>query len=109
MQGALSVPGWRIGYLAVQTEKEPFKRKKVRQAIAAALSPAAITSAVEPLAVALGLFLPRGVWAWTETPPLALGDAAAAKRLLAEAGVGQGFTASLVADSGAGPEIGAGR
>jgi len=40
MQGALSVPGWRIGYLAMQTEKEPFKRKKVRQAIAAALSPA---------------------------------------------------------------------
>src|SRR6266853_4706758 len=49
MQGALSVPGWRIGYLAMQTEKEPFKRKKVRQAIAAALSPAAITTSVEPL------------------------------------------------------------
>jgi len=105
MQGALSLPGWQIGYLALQTEKEPFKRKKVRQAIAAALSPAAITTSVEPLAVALGLFLPRGVWAWTETPPLALGDAAAAKRLLGEAGVGQGFTASLVADAGAGPEI----
>jgi len=105
MQGALSVPGWRIGYLAVQTEKEPFKRKKVRQAIAAALAPAAITTSIEPLAAALGLFLPRGVWAWTETPPFALGDAAAARRLLGEAGVGQGFTASLVADAGAGPEI----
>lgn len=105
MQGALSIPGWRIGYLAVQTEKEPFKRKKVRQAIAAALSPAAITTAVEPLAVALGLFLPRGVWAWSETPPLALGDVAAAKRLLGEAGVGQGFMATLVADAGAGPEV----
>jgi peptide/nickel transport system substrate-binding protein len=105
MQGALSVPGWRIGYMAVQTEKEPFKRKKVRQAIAAALSPAAITTSIEPLAVALGLFLPRGVWAWTETPPLALGDVAAAKRLLAEAGVGQGFTASLVAAAGVGAEI----
>jgi len=105
MQGALSLPGWRIGYIAVQTEKEPFKRKKVRQAIAAALSPAAITTSVEPLAAALGLFLPRGVWAWTETPPLALGDVAAARRLLGEAGVGQGFTASLVADAGARPEI----
>ena len=105
MQGALSVPGWRIGYLAVQTEKEPFRRKKVRQAIAAALAPAAITTSLEPLAAALGLFLPRGVWAWTETPPFALGDAAAARRLLGEAGVGQGFTASLVADAGAGPEI----
>jgi peptide/nickel transport system substrate-binding protein len=103
MQGALSVPGWRIGYLAVNTEKEPFKRKKVRQAIAAALSPAAISTSAEPLAAPLSSFLPRGVWAWSETPPLALGEAEAAKRLLGEAGVGQGFTASLLADAGAGP------
>src|SRR6202158_1787116 len=95
MQGALSVSGWRIGYLAVQTEKEPFKRKKVRQAIAAALSPAAITTSVEPLAAPLGSSLPRGVWACSEVQPLVLGDAVAAKRLLGEAGVGQGFTASM--------------
>ncbi len=105
MRGALSVPGWRVGYLAIQAEKEPFRRKKVRHAVAAALSPAAITTSVEPLAAALGFFLPRGVWPWAETPPVALGDAAAAKRLLGEAGVGQGFTASLVADAGPGPEI----
>jgi peptide/nickel transport system substrate-binding protein len=105
MQGALSVPGWRIGYLAMQTQKEPLKRKKVRQAIAAALSPAATTTSVEPLAAALGLFLPRGVWAWSETPPIALGDPVVAKRLLAEAGVGQGFSAALVADASAGPEV----
>jgi len=107
MQGALFVPGWRIGYLAVQTEKEPFKRKKVRQAIAAALSPAAITTAVDPMAAALRLFLPRGVWgSWSETPAMTLGDVVAAKRLLGEGGVGQGFTASLVVDAGAGPEVG---
>jgi len=52
MQGARSVASWRIGYLAVQHEREPFKRKKVRQAITAALSAAAITAAVEPLASA---------------------------------------------------------
>jgi len=105
MQGAMSVPGWRIGYLAVQSEKEPFKRTKVRQAIAAALSPAAITTSVEPAATALGAYLPRGVWASTEIPALTLGDAAAARRLLSEAGVGQGFAASLVTNAGAGPEI----
>ncbi len=105
MQGALSVAGWRIGYVAVQHEHEPFKRKKVRQAIAAALSPATNSSAVEPLAVALGLFLPRGVWASADTPLLTIGDPTAAKRLLSEAGVGQGFTASLIADAGAGPEV----
>lgn len=105
MQGALSMAGWRIGYLAVQHEHEPFRRKKVRQAIAAALSPAGTTTSVEPLAIALGLYLPRAVWSSAETPLLALADPAAAKRLLGEAGVGQGITASLVADAGAGPEV----
>ena len=105
MQGALSMMSWRIGYLAVQHEREPFRRKKVRQAIAAALSPAAITSSVEPLAVALGLFLPRGVWASADTRLLALGDPTVAKRLLNEAGVGRGITASLIADAGAGQEV----
>jgi peptide/nickel transport system substrate-binding protein len=105
MQGALSVASWRIGYLAVQHEREPFKRKKVRQAITSALSAAAITAAVEPQAIASSLFLPRGVWASADTPPLAGADAAAAKRLMGEAGVGQGVTASLVADAGAGPEV----
>ena len=105
MQGALSVASWRIGYLAVQTEREPFRRKKVRQAITAALSPATITSAVEPQAAISSLFLPRGVWASSDTPPLAGADPAMAKRLMSEAGVGQGVTASLVADAGAGPEV----
>jgi len=105
MQGALSVASWRIGYLAVQHEREPFKRKKVRQAITAALSAAAITAAVEPQAIASSLFLPRGVWASADTPPLAGADPASAKRLMNEAGVGQGVTTSLVADTGAGPEV----
>jgi peptide/nickel transport system substrate-binding protein len=105
MQGALSVASWRIGYLAVQQEHEPFKHKKVRQAIAAALSPATIAAAVEPLAAASGLFLPRGVWASTDIPHLAQGDPAVARRLLGEAGVGQGAGASLVADSGAGADM----
>ncbi len=105
MHGALSVASWRIGYLAVQHEREPFKRKKVRQAITAALSAAAITAAVEPQAIASSLFLPRGVWASADTPPLAGADPASAKRLMNEAGVGQGVTTSLVADTGAGPEV----
>jgi len=105
MQGARSVASWRIGYLAVQHEREPFKRKKVRQAITAALSAAAITAAVEPQAIASSLFLPRSVWASADTPPLTAGDPATAKRLLTEAGVGQGMSASLVVDTSAGPEV----
>src|SRR5437667_12441 len=34
--GALSTPGLRLGYLAFQTEKEPFSRQPLRQAVAAA-------------------------------------------------------------------------
>src|SRR5262245_1731417 len=63
MQGALSVASWRIGYLAIQNEREPFKRRKVRRAIATALVPSAITGAVEPLALSLGLFVPQTMWA----------------------------------------------
>src|SRR5215471_17899821 len=43
--GALSVPGWRVGYLTLQTEKEPFRRAKARQGVAVALDPALIASA----------------------------------------------------------------
>jgi len=105
MQGSLSVASWRIGYLAMQYEHEPFKRKKVRQAIAAALSASTITGAVEPAAGVSGLFLPRGVWASADLSQLTMGDHALARRLLGEAGVGQGVTASLVADGSAGPEV----
>src|SRR5256885_15373374 len=35
----LSVPGLRVGYLAFQTEKEPFARKPLRQAGGAAPRP----------------------------------------------------------------------
>src|SRR5215467_9531992 len=106
MQGTLSVASWRIGYLAIQHEHEPFTRKKVRQAIAAALSSSGIAGAAEPTAGFSGLFLPRGVWASADLIPLTLGDPAVAKRLLSEAGVGQGVTASLAADASAGPEVG---
>ena len=105
MQGALSVASWRIGYLAIQNEREPFKRRKVRRAIAAALAPATITGAVEPLALFLALFLPQTMWASAETPLLTLGDPAAAKHLLAEAGAGPGIAALMIADTSAGPDV----
>ena len=62
MSGALSTPGLRVGYLAFQTEKEPFARKKIRHAVAAALDPAVVGVALDPAAVPLQSFLPPGVW-----------------------------------------------
>lgn len=86
MAGALSTPGLRIGYLAFQTEKEPFSRKKIRHAVAAALDPAVIGVALESTAVPLQSFLPPGVWARREGSPLLGGTRQQVRGLLAEGG-----------------------
>jgi len=102
-KGAVSIPGWRIGYLALQTEKEPFRRLKARQAVAMALDPAQIAPALGALAVPLQAFLPPGVWARRDGPPVMGANAGQAKRLLNEAGLGSGSSASLlVGESGDG-------
>src|SRR5437867_3745046 len=69
-EGALSTPGLRIGYLAFQTEKEPFSRKPLRQAVAAALDPAVLGVTLDRAAVPLQSFLPPGVWARREGSPI---------------------------------------
>ena len=109
LAGALSVPGWRIGYLAMQTERDPFRRKKVRQAVAVALDPQAIASAVEPVAVPLSSFLPPGVWgsvAAGASPGRASPEAA--RRLLAAAGLPRGVSSQLLV-AGVGPGLDVGR
>src|SRR6058998_102494 len=69
-EGALSAPGLRIGYLAFQTEKEPFSRRTLRQAVAAALDPAILGQTLERAAVPLQSFLPPGVWGRREGSPI---------------------------------------
>jgi peptide/nickel transport system substrate-binding protein len=84
MTGALSTPGLRVGYLAFQTEKEPFSRKKVRHAVAAAFDPAVIGVALDSAAVPLPSFLPAGVWARREGSPLLGGTRDTIRSLLAD-------------------------
>jgi peptide/nickel transport system substrate-binding protein len=67
LAGAVSAPSWRIGYLALQTEKEPFRQLKVRRAVAAALDPDAVGPALDAVARPLATFLPPGVWGRRET------------------------------------------
>jgi peptide/nickel transport system substrate-binding protein len=99
-EGALSVPGLHVGFLALQTEKPPFTRQKVRQAVAAALDPAALRAALGRAAVPLSSFLPPGVWAYREgSPPIGVGRQAVAT-LLREGGFPPGKTSTLLVPVG---------
>jgi peptide/nickel transport system substrate-binding protein len=96
---ALSTPGLRVGYLAFQTEKEPFTRRPLRQAVAAALDPAVLAVALERAAVPLQSFLPPGVWARREGGPVLGGTRDQVKALLREGNWPKGATPAMVASS----------
>src|SRR5207302_1315191 len=96
---ALSVPGLRVGYLAFQTEKEPFARKPLRQAVAAALDPAVLAVTLGRAAVPLQSFLPPGVWARREGGPVLGGTRAQVRSLLLQGNWPKGATAAMLASS----------
>jgi peptide/nickel transport system substrate-binding protein len=102
MAGALSTPGLRVGYLAFQTEKEPFSRKKIRHAVAAALDPALIGVALDNGGVPLPSFLPAGVWARREGSPVLGGTRETVRALLAD-GWPKGHRATMLVSDEPGP------
>ena len=83
-EGALSAPSLRIGYLAFQTEKEPFSQRALRKAVAAAIDPAILGQALDRAAVPLQSFLPPGVWGRREGSPILGGSRATVKALIKE-------------------------
>jgi peptide/nickel transport system substrate-binding protein len=97
-EGALSIPGLHIGFLALQTEKEPFSRKKIRQAIAAALDPPVVGLALGRSAVPLLSFLPPGVWARREGSPVLDGTRQTVTTLLREGNFSNAKVTLLVPD-----------
>jgi peptide/nickel transport system substrate-binding protein len=99
MQGALSAPGSHVGYLAFQTEKEPFSRKPLRQAVAAAIDPAMLGIALGATAVPLQSYLPPGVWARREGSPILGGTRQRVARLLRAGQWPAGFTPTLLVPS----------
>ena len=96
---ALSVPGLRVGYLAFQTEKEPFARKPLRQAVAAALDPAVLAVTLERAAVPLQSFLPPGVWARREGGPVLGGTREQVRSLLLQGRWPKGATPAMLASA----------
>jgi peptide/nickel transport system substrate-binding protein len=99
-EGALSIPGLHVGFLALQTEKAPFTRVKVRQAVAAALDPAVLRAALGRAAVPLQSFLPPGVWSYREGPPVIGAGPQAAATLLREGGFSPGKATTLLVPVG---------
>ena len=97
-EGALSIPGLHVGFLALQTEKAPFSRKKIRLAIAAALDPPVLGVALGRSAVPLLSFLPPGVWARREGSPVLGGTREAVATLLREGNFTNGNVTLLVPD-----------
>ena len=85
-EGALSVPGLHVGFLAFHTEKELLSRKKIRQAVAAAIDPATLGAALGRSAVPLLGFLPPGVWGRRDGPPVLGGTREAVAGLLRDGG-----------------------
>jgi len=83
-EGALSATSLRVGYLAFQTEKEPFSQRTLRKAVAAAIDPAILGQALERAAVPLQSFLPPGVWGRREGSPILGGSRATVKALIKE-------------------------
>ena len=100
IDGALSIPGLHVGFLALQTEKAPFTRQKIRQAVAAALDPEILRGALGRTAVPLLSFLPPGVWGYREGTPVIGGGKQAVAALLREGGFPQGKPATLLVPVG---------
>jgi peptide/nickel transport system substrate-binding protein len=98
--GAVSVPGWRIGYLVLQTEKEPFSRGKVRRAVSAAIDPASISLAVGAAALPLRGFVPTSVWGRRDGAVILEGSPEHAKKLLAESGLRRSTPPTLLVADG---------
>ncbi len=92
----LSLPGLNVGYLAFNTQKKPFDDKRVRQALNMALDKKAILDAVYGGAgqPAKNL-LPPIMWGYNNDVQDYPHDAAAAKKLLADAGYPDGFETDL--------------
>jgi dipeptide transport system substrate-binding protein len=92
----LQQPGLNIGYLAYNTTKKPFDDVRVRKAVNMAINKQGIIDAVYLSAgVAAKNPIPPTEWSYNDAVKDDPYDPAAAKKLLADAGLADGFTTDL--------------
>ncbi len=88
--------GLNVGYLAYNTEKEPYTDARVRKALNMAINKQAIIDAVFQDAGTIAKNpLPPTIWSYNEATVDDDYDPGAAKALLAEAGFGDGFETDI--------------
>jgi peptide/nickel transport system substrate-binding protein len=99
----ISAPTWRVGLLALRTDRGLTSRKAVRQAVALALNPGLLRPALGQWAASHAGFLPPGAWASRDAGPLPF-DVGAARRLLAQVAPLDPTLTLLASDQASGPE-----
>jgi peptide/nickel transport system substrate-binding protein len=99
----VSAPTWRVGLLALRTDRGLTSRKTVRQAVALALDPGLVRPALGRWAALHAGWLPPGAWAARDAGPL-LFDLAQARRLLAQVAPIDPTLTLLASDHVSGPE-----
>ncbi len=99
----VAAPTWRVGLLALRTDRGLTSRKAVRQSVALALDPALIQPALGRWAAPHAGWLPPGTWAARDAGPLPF-DLARARRLLAQVAPLDPTLTLLASDQVSGPE-----
>lgn len=89
-------PGFNVGYLAFNTDRKPFQDVRVRQALAMAINKAAIIKAVYgDFGIPAVNPMPPSLWGYNKSIQDRPYDLDRARKLLAEAGLGEGFETTL--------------
>src|SRR5262249_18540033 len=99
----VSGPTWRVGLLALRTDRGLTSKKQVRQAVALALAPGLLSPGLGGWAAPPSAWLPPGAGAVRDGGPL-LFDAARARRLLAQVAPLDPTLTLLASEQASGPE-----
>jgi len=92
----MSQPGMNVGYLAMNMDRAPFDKLKVRQAINHAVNKQSLVDNLyHGLAIPAVNPIPPTLWSYHEGIPGYAYDPALARKLLAEAGFPEGFSTTL--------------
>src|SRR5262245_32362866 len=99
----VSGPTWRIGFLALRTDRGLTSRKTVRQAVATSLDPGLLRPALGRWAVLHAAWLPPNAWAIRDAGSTPF-DPVRARRLLAQIAPVDPALTLLASDQVSGPE-----